>query len=495
MNPQVVSELLLGLLGLCVGSFLNVVIYRLPAGLALTRPARSFCPACHAPIAWFDNLPVLSWLLLRGRCRHCRGPISVQYPLIEALCSMAFVLVYHLLFVIGTHAPDGPARLPCDTPLLLAWLTLVAALLACAAMDIASYTVDVRVTLVAVAAGLFFHAVWPRPPVLLPVAATPAGGGLLAAGLVSLAVLVWALRRPDSTAPNPDLAAPGASDGRAGPTESAGTRLGGVLGTLAALGLAAWAVAQAGGPPRAGGTLLDPVAGGGLIVLFLATVVAGSRRRAADDEIRRAIEDEQPAARRTALRELLSLMPTIVSGVAIWLAVLRVPPAAAVWHDLVHWSPGHGLTPVAGLTYAVGGALIAAAAGWALRIIFTLVFGREAFGTGDIYILAAAGAAGGWDIALLGLLLSVGVALAGWLLSLLGKSSVMIPFGPWLAVGVLMALWLRNPAGELFRRYGDALRLAWHDQPQLIAVAGGLMLVASAGAVALARLVRRFVSP
>jgi len=488
MNSHVVSELVLGLLGLCVGSFLNVVIYRLPAGLALSRPARSFCPRCHAPIAWYDNLPVLSWLLLRGRCRGCRGSISVQYPLIEALCGLAFVLVYHLLFVIGAHGSGGPAHLPCDAPLLLAWLTLVAALLACAAMDIASYTVDVRVTLVVVVAGLFFHAVWPRTSVLLPVAATAAGGGLLAAGVVSLVVLVWALRRPGEEAPSPESAPPPPT------AESHGARVGGVLGTLAALGLAAWAVACAVDPPE---TIVhfDPVAGGGSVLLFLATVVAGSQRRAADEEIRQAIEDEQPAARRTALRELLALAPAVAVAGAVWLMILRLPPAAAAWHDLVRWTPGHGLAPVAGLTYAVCGALTGAAAGWVLRIVFTLVFGREAFGTGDIYILAAAGAAGGWDIALLGLLLSVGVALAGWLLSLVGKSSVMIPFGPWLAVGVLMALWLRHPAGDLFARYGDTLRVAWLEQPQLIVVAGGLMLVASAGAVALARLVRRFVAP
>ena len=81
-----------------------------------------------------------------------------------------------------------------------------------------------------------------------------------------------------------------------------------------------------------------------------------------------------------------------------------------------------------------------------LRIVFTLALGREAFGTGDIYILAAAGAAGGTDIALLGLLFSVGIALAGWSLGLLLKSTSMIPLGPWLALGFLIALWWNQPA-------------------------------------------------
>jgi leader peptidase (prepilin peptidase)/N-methyltransferase len=73
-------------LGLSAGSFLNVVIHRLPRrdqGLSLARPRRSFCPACGAAIRWHDNIPVLSWLWLRARCRDCRRAISFRYPLVE----------------------------------------------------------------------------------------------------------------------------------------------------------------------------------------------------------------------------------------------------------------------------------------------------------------------------------------------------------------------------------------------------------------------------
>jgi len=68
--------------GLIVGSFLNVVIYRVPLGLSIVRPG-SACPSCHTPISARDNIPVLSWLVLRGRCRHCGGRISARYPLVE----------------------------------------------------------------------------------------------------------------------------------------------------------------------------------------------------------------------------------------------------------------------------------------------------------------------------------------------------------------------------------------------------------------------------
>lgn len=77
---------------LCVGSFLNVVIYRLPLGLSVVRPGSS-CPGCGKPIAAYDNIPVLSWLLLRGRCRRCSSSISVVYPAVELLSAVLAGLV------------------------------------------------------------------------------------------------------------------------------------------------------------------------------------------------------------------------------------------------------------------------------------------------------------------------------------------------------------------------------------------------------------------
>jgi leader peptidase (prepilin peptidase)/N-methyltransferase len=77
------------LLGGCLGSFMNVVVYRVPLGQSLLRPG-SRCPVCHHPIRWHDNLPVLGWLWLRGRCRDCQATISVRYPLIELFTMLLF---------------------------------------------------------------------------------------------------------------------------------------------------------------------------------------------------------------------------------------------------------------------------------------------------------------------------------------------------------------------------------------------------------------------
>jgi len=89
---MVAAIVLAALGGLIVGSFLNVVAYRLPRGESLAHPP-SHCPSCDQPIKPYDNIPVLSWLLLRGRCRNCKAPISPRYPLVELTTGVLWALV------------------------------------------------------------------------------------------------------------------------------------------------------------------------------------------------------------------------------------------------------------------------------------------------------------------------------------------------------------------------------------------------------------------
>jgi leader peptidase (prepilin peptidase) / N-methyltransferase len=89
---MVAAIVLAALGGLIIGSFLNVVAYRLPRGESLAHPP-SRCPSCGAPVKPYDNVPVLSWLLLRGRCRSCNAPISARYPIVEALTGVLWALV------------------------------------------------------------------------------------------------------------------------------------------------------------------------------------------------------------------------------------------------------------------------------------------------------------------------------------------------------------------------------------------------------------------
>ncbi|UPM50681.1 prepilin peptidase [Synechococcus sp. A10-1-5-1] len=82
--------LLITALGLCIGSFLNVVAWRYPRQESVVQP-RSHCPDCGTRLGWSENIPVLSWVLLRGRCRHCQSPISLRYPAVELLCGGLFL--------------------------------------------------------------------------------------------------------------------------------------------------------------------------------------------------------------------------------------------------------------------------------------------------------------------------------------------------------------------------------------------------------------------
>ena len=94
-DPQYILAAWLFLIGSAVGSFLNVVISRLPRGESIMKPA-SHCPKCNAPVKPYDNIPILSWLLLKGRCRSCQKPISIRYPLVEFGIALLFVWMYQL---------------------------------------------------------------------------------------------------------------------------------------------------------------------------------------------------------------------------------------------------------------------------------------------------------------------------------------------------------------------------------------------------------------
>lgn len=123
-----------------VGSFLNVVIYRLPRGESVVFPS-SRCPECGTPIRFYDNIPVLGYIFLKGRCRDCKSPISVQYPLVEAITGLLFVTV---IMMTGIHI---------YTPLLLVF---VSSLVAIFVIDLQHYIIPDIITLPGVLMGLLY---------------------------------------------------------------------------------------------------------------------------------------------------------------------------------------------------------------------------------------------------------------------------------------------------------------------------------------------------
>ena len=148
--------------GLCVGSFLNVCIYRLPRGGSLLHP-RSRCPGCGYQLGWFDNIPVVSYLMLLGRCRRCKTRISLRYPIVELLTAAIFVMHYA---VFGL------------TALLVVRLIFACALIVLFAIDLEHQLLPDVITLSGLAAGLIFSLVFP-PGLLDALLGVLAGGGVL----------------------------------------------------------------------------------------------------------------------------------------------------------------------------------------------------------------------------------------------------------------------------------------------------------------------------
>jgi len=154
--------ILAAVLGLCVGSFLNVCIYRLPIGQSLVWPA-SRCPRCGRELRWFDNIPVLSWIFLRGKCGQCGEPISVQYPIVEMATALIAVAIVML-------TPPGP--------LLASRLVFAAALVVLFMIDLEHQILPNVITLPGIGVGFLFSVIAPPGPIdaLLGIVL---GGGVL----------------------------------------------------------------------------------------------------------------------------------------------------------------------------------------------------------------------------------------------------------------------------------------------------------------------------
>lgn len=157
--------------GAAIGSFLNVVIYRLPAGLSLLSPP-SRCPHCHHSLGKTENVPILGWLWLKGKCRWCRSPISPRYPLIEAFCAILFCAVFWQFGLTITT---------------LGYWLLVSGLLALTWIDLDTLTLPEVLTRGGLVAGLLFQAIlgWQQGSVPLGLV-QGTGSAVLGLGLFDL---------------------------------------------------------------------------------------------------------------------------------------------------------------------------------------------------------------------------------------------------------------------------------------------------------------------
>jgi len=259
----------LAVLGGAVGSFLNVVVYRMPRGRSILHPGSS-CPACNRPIRWYDNVPVLSWFVLGGRCRDCRAAISGRYPLVEAAVAALFVLLARGPLFSAEASPGASAAWGMYVYQLLLFCLLVCVLL----IDLDDQLVPLKLLAPLLAAGLAAPLVWPQIRPDGSLAGLPSGLdcvgpiGMLADGLLgaALGAVLAFCSRPSTAA---GLAGAGSRRARLAALLAVGIYLGGGAAAVAAAATSLLFLAMQ------GAAVFTPVVGRIPWTMLLAAVTLG----------------------------------------------------------------------------------------------------------------------------------------------------------------------------------------------------------------------------
>lgn len=453
-------------LGLIVGSFLNAVIFRIPRRHSLRVPLWSACPHCRHRIAWYDNLPILSFILLNGRCRNCGVPIGTRYVVIEATMALVVLLLLDAFMIADARGGLRGSEygltdaLTYDWPVLLAHIILFACLLAMSAIDLEHYWVDIRFTNFVTVAGFVLHTLWtprhamdwPRPDDATAVGAifTIVGLGLV---WVILAAVQPALEPHEQDIVEEELPEESAEQTsrprRPPPSLLSPSRVAGWLavGILAGTFVLLLLREAYSAPIRHAGRAIVAIAFFFGLIVSESTVV-----RESDHAIAEALHEERHGARGMVFTELLLLLPGVLLGMCGVLLMLYSVDFADRMHNILYLTvelPGADLfrswKPFQGFATAAAGFVVAGALGWLIRIFFTLVFGKEAFGTGDIHLMAAAGCVAGWQVVVLAFFLTCGISLIGWVATLPFKRTRALPLGPWLSLSFLIVVLFYDP--------------------------------------------------
>jgi leader peptidase (prepilin peptidase)/N-methyltransferase len=374
-------------LGCCIGSFLNVVIYRLPREKSLVHPGSS-CPHCGQAIRFYDNIPLLSWLVLRAKCRRCKGPISPRYFIVELLTGLVFLGLYLAYF----HTNVRPSAHIGGTWLVyLLHIILLSAFIAASGIDLELWIIPLSICWFVTAAGVIGSAV----------------GGYLIPGQLLRAYSILPVASPGTGA----LA----------------------LGAAAGLGIS-WLLLRT-----------------GVLKRSYESAVAEDSEHPVTEKAEGAVrmpagpgpfDEPQFHHRLEALREVVFLLPIIVCSVAAYKALGASGPVGRWWSGLF------ALPAVAGLLGSVFGYFVGCATVWATRILGTLAFGKEAMGLGDVHLMGAAGAVVGPIMVIIAFFIAPFFGLGWALFQMFFKKIRQIPYGPFLSLAVLTVMifhdWILN---------------------------------------------------
>jgi leader peptidase (prepilin peptidase)/N-methyltransferase len=370
--------------GCCVGSFLNVVIYRMPRDLSLVTP-RSACPACHKPICFYDNIPLVSWFVLRGKCRYCKSPISPRYFVIELLTGLLFVGVFILYFIVELRHIEIGSQSGMGVFLKGGWLVylvhiiLLAAFLAASAIDLELWLIPLAICWFVSGVGLFtstisafviepgvikHYDIFPTASADSAALAVGAGLGLLLSLLLLHTGLIkqsYLSNEPQEPEPKPD-----SQDISEGETSSV-----------------------------------------------------------SELEFNHRVE---------MLRELVFLAPIMIFSVAAW-CLLRKNGLVVDW-----WLGFSQIPAIRGFLGSLWGFFVGGAVVWAARILGTLAFSKEAMGLGDVYMMAAAGTIIGPVFVFIAFFIAPFFGLAWAAYQMLSKKTRQIPYGPFLSLAVFVVM-------------------------------------------------------
>ena len=378
--------------GCCIGSFLNVVIYRLPREKSLVTPG-SACPGCGKPIRFYDNIPLLSWLVLRAKCRQCKTRISVRYFIVELLTGLSFLGLYLLYF----HTDVRPEMQQVENGwfVYLLHLVLLAAFIAGSAIDLELWIIPLSICWLVTAAGLVGSAAggYVVGPVgdgaysLLP-SASPTTGALGLGGAVGLALALTLLKLGLIKR---SYESPEEGDLESGPANEQGDE-------------------KKGGAPFGDESWFNH--------------------------------------RLEAFREIVFLSPIITCAVAAQMILTRTGPIATWWEGLFE------IPAVAGFLGSLFGYFVGCAVIWATRVFGTLAFGKEAMGLGDVHLMGAAGAVIGPKMVVIAFFIAPFFGLGWALFQMIFKKIRQIPYGPFLSLAVLTVMifhdWILNRFASMF---------------------------------------------
>lgn len=361
--------------GSCIGSFLNVVIYRLPRGRSIVTPP-SACPSCDKHIRFYDNIPLLSWLLLRGKCRNCGVRISVRYFIIELLTALMFVGVYLLFFKVGCRKlgiePQGQYYPAWREFVGGGWLFYLACMVMMAAF-LAGSAIDMELWVIPLSLCWFVT-----------------GFCMVAAAAAYLAM--------DAGAVSSYEVFPVANS---------------ITGAIAA------------------GALVG-------LVLSLAGLATGVLKRSYEypEGWEAGGKDDEPEFnhRLEVFREIVFLLPILLCAAGAAVLVRSVGPVEAWWIDLLQ------RPAVAGFLGGLYGYFVGCGVVWATRILGTLAFGKEAMGLGDVHLMGAAGAFVGAMGVVLAFFVAPFFGLAWAIFQMFFRKTRQIPYGPFLSMAVFVVI-------------------------------------------------------